>query len=72
MSRRQIAEWLSLQEVNQIYNPSKGKPKDIKSIMTTPNTILAIDLVNMEKKMRYKCSNTYLMVLIWVQDIYTA
>jgi len=50
MSRRQIAEWLSLQEVNQIYHPSKGKPKNIKSSMTTPNTVLAIDLVNMEKQ----------------------
>jgi transposase InsO family protein len=48
-SRRQIAEWLSKQEVNQLYHPSKGKAKDIKSSMTTPNTILAIDLVNMEK-----------------------
>jgi hypothetical protein len=69
MSRRQIAEWLSLQEVNQVYHPSKGKPKDIESSMTTPNTILAIDLVNMEK-MKSKGSNTYLMVLIWVQDMY--
>jgi hypothetical protein len=49
MSRRQIAEWLSNQEINQIYHPSKGKPKDIKSSMTTPKTILAIDLVNMKK-----------------------
>ena len=48
-SRRQIAEWLSLQEINQLYFPSKGKPKDFKTSMTTPNTILAIDLVNMEK-----------------------
>jgi hypothetical protein len=48
-SRRQIAEWLATQEVNQLYYRSKGKPKDIKSSMTTPNTILAIDLVNMEK-----------------------
>ena len=48
-SRRQVAEWLSQQEVNQLYHPSKGKAKDIKSSMTTPNTILAIDLVNMEK-----------------------
>jgi transposase InsO family protein len=49
ISRRQIAEWLKNQEVNQLYHPSKGKPKSIKSSMTTPNTILAIDLVNMEK-----------------------
>jgi len=48
-SRRQISEWLSHQEINQLYHPSKGKPKSIKSSMTTPNTILAIDLVNMEK-----------------------
>jgi len=48
-SRRQIADWLQNQKVNQLYHPSKGKPKCIKSSMTTPNTILAIDLVNMEK-----------------------
>ena len=48
-SRRQIAEWLSHQEINQLYHQSKGKAKNIKSSMTTPNTILAIDLVNMEK-----------------------
>jgi hypothetical protein len=50
ISRRQIAEWLATQEVNQLYHPSKGKAKDIKSSMTTPITILAIDLVNMEKQ----------------------
>ena len=50
-SRRQIAEWLALQEVNQLYRPSKGKAKNIKSSVTTPNTILAIDLMNMEKFM---------------------
>jgi hypothetical protein len=49
-SRRQIAEWLQNQEVNQLYYRSKVKAKDIKSSMTTPNTILAIDLVNMEKQ----------------------
>ena len=48
-SRRQIAEWLSQQEINKLYTPSKGKAKTIKSSITTPNTILAIDLVNMEK-----------------------
>ena len=25
MSRRQIADWLKKQEINQIYTPSKGK-----------------------------------------------
>jgi hypothetical protein len=50
-SRTQIAEWLSQQEVNQLYHPAKGKAKDIKSSITTPNTILAIDLMNMEKFM---------------------
>ena len=48
-SRRQIADWLAVQEVNQLYHPSKGKPKDIKSSMTTPNTIIAIDLVDLQK-----------------------
>ena len=50
ISRRQIAEWLSNQEVNKLYHKSKGKAKDIKSSMTTPNTILAIDLVDLQKK----------------------
>jgi transposase InsO family protein len=50
ISRRQIAEWLQNQEVNQLYHKSKGKAKSIKSSMTTPNTVLAIDLVNMEKQ----------------------
>ena len=49
ISRRQISDWLSQQEVNQLYSPSKGKPKTFKSSMTTPNKILAMDLVNMEK-----------------------
>jgi len=29
-SRRQVAEWLTQQEKNQIYTPSKGKAKDLK------------------------------------------
>jgi hypothetical protein len=48
-SRRQIEEWLQDQKVNQLYHKSKGKAKNIKSFMTTPKTILAIDLVSMEK-----------------------
>jgi len=48
-SRRQISDWLSQQEINQLYAPSKGKAKTFKSSMTTPNKILAMDLVNMEK-----------------------
>ena len=56
--RRQVADWLSNQEVNQLYHQSKGKPKDIKSSMTTPNTILAIDLVDLQKN-KYEDSNTY-------------
>ena len=48
-SRRQISDFLKNQEVNQLYSPSKGKPKSFKSSMTTPNKILAMDLVNMEK-----------------------
>ena len=49
ISRRQVADFLSQQEVNQLYFPSKGKVKDIKSSMTTPNTIIAIDLVDLQK-----------------------
>ena len=48
-SRRQIGDWLKQQDINQLYAPSKGKPREIKSSMTTPNKILAMDLVNMEK-----------------------
>ena len=48
MSRRQIADWLKQQEVNQIYTPSKGKAKTIKSSMTTPNKILAMDLIDLQ------------------------
>jgi transposase InsO family protein len=48
-SRRQVADFLSVQEVNQLFHPSKGKPKDIKSSMTSPNTIIAIDLVDLQK-----------------------
>ena len=48
-SRRQIADWLKYQEINQIYAPSKEKPKDIKSSMTTPIKILAMDLVDLQK-----------------------
>ena len=39
ISRRQIAEWLQNQEVNQLYHKSKGKPKNIKSSMTTPKAL---------------------------------
>jgi len=48
-SRRQIADWLKLQEINQIFYPSKGKAKDIKSTITSPHKILGIDIVNMQK-----------------------
>ena len=49
MSRRQIADWLKQQEINQIYTPSKRKAKTIKSSMTTPGKILAMDLVDLQK-----------------------
>ena len=48
-SRRQISDWLSQQEINQLYAPSKGKVKSFKSSMTTPKKILAMDLVDMQK-----------------------
>jgi hypothetical protein len=48
-SRRQIAEWLKIHEIDQIFYPSKGKAKDIKSTMTSPHKILGVDLVNIEK-----------------------
>jgi len=48
-SRRQISDFLKNQEINQLYHPSKGKAKDFKTSMTTPNTILAIDLLDLQK-----------------------
>ena len=48
-SRRQISDWLKLQEINQLYAPSKGKAKTFKSSMTTVGKILAMDLVDMQK-----------------------
>ena len=48
-SRRQIADWLKQQEINQLYHPSKGKPREIKSSMTTLNKILAMDLLDLQK-----------------------
>jgi len=48
-SRRQIGDWLKQQEINQLYAPSKGKPREIKSSMTTPNKILAMDLLDLQK-----------------------
>jgi len=48
-SRRQVSDFLKNQEINQLYSPSKGKPKSFKSSMTTPNKILAMDLVDMQK-----------------------
>lgn len=48
-SRRQINEWLKLQEINQLYHPSKGKPKEYKSNMTTPHKILGLDLLDLQK-----------------------
>jgi len=48
-SRRQISDWLKQQEINQHYHPSKGKPREIKSSMSTPGKILAMDLVDLQK-----------------------
>jgi hypothetical protein len=49
-SRRQIADFLKNQEINQLYHPSKGKPQTfITSMTSAPNTILAIDLLDLQK-----------------------
>jgi len=53
-SRRQISDWLSQQEINQLYAPSKGKAKTFKSSMTTPNKIPAMDLVVDMQKFQVK------------------
>ena len=49
ISRRQISDWLKLQEVNQLYAPSKGTAKTFKSSMTSVGKILAMDLMDMQK-----------------------
>ena len=48
-SRRQVADFLKNQEINQLYSPSKGKPKTFKSSMTSVGKILAMDLMDMQK-----------------------
>ena len=48
-SRRQISDWLKLQEINQLYAPSKGTAKTFKSSMTSVGKILAIDLMDLQK-----------------------
>jgi len=48
ISRRQIAEWLSRQEVHQLYAPSK-KPKTIQNtILSEPFSQIGIDLMDMQ------------------------
>lgn len=51
ISRRQVMQWLKLQEVHQLHlQPQSTHPKTIKStISKEPHKILGIDLVNMEK-----------------------
>ncbi len=47
ISRRQVMEWLSKQEVNQMTKPHEA-PKDIKStILKQPHQSLGIDLIDM-------------------------
>lgn len=48
ISRRQVAEWLSKQEVHQLYAPAK-KPKTIQNtILNEPYTQIGIDLMDMQ------------------------
>lgn len=56
ISRRQVMEWLSKQEVNQLHQDGKGNPKDFKSTVTTPHKILSIDLTDLRnfEKNNYK------------------
>lgn len=56
ISRRQVSDWLSKQEVNQLHQDGKGKPKDFKSTVTTPHKILSIDLTDLRnfEKNEYK------------------
>lgn len=48
-SRRQVMEWIAQQEINQLYRPSKGKAKEIKSSISTPHKVLGIDLMDLQK-----------------------
>jgi hypothetical protein len=48
LSRRQIADWLSLQEINQLHQQHE-KPKDIKStILSKPHLQIGIDLIDLQ------------------------
>jgi len=48
-SRRQIADFLKNQEINQLYSPSKGKARTFKSSMTSVGKILSMDLMDLQK-----------------------
>lgn len=53
ISRRQIAEFLAKQEVNQIHQDSKGTPKTFKgTIAKEPHNIIGIDLVDLSNFQR--------------------
>ena len=48
ISRRQVAEWLSKQEIQQLYKKHE-EAKDIKStVLKQPHIVLGIDLVDMQ------------------------
>lgn len=47
ISRRQVAEFLSKQEINQLHQDSKGTPNTFQGTITEPHKILGIDLVDL-------------------------
>ncbi len=50
ISRRQVMEWLRLQEIHQLYAP-KHKQKTIKStVLSKPHNQLGIDLIDMQNQ----------------------
>lgn len=48
VSRRQVADWLKLQEINQLHKP-RYRAKDIKSnVMSSPHKQIGLDLVDLQ------------------------
>lgn len=50
ISRRQVAEWLAAQEMNQLHkDPKVKKPKTVKStVLKEPHNTLAVDLIDVQ------------------------
>lgn len=58
ISRRQVANWLNDQEINQLYHPVKKTRKIKPTILSGSSKVMAVDLINME---HYGIQNKYLL-----------